>query len=91
MRRALLTIRGQVQGVGFRAWLAKEAIRRALTGYVKNLDDGAVESLLEGPLSSVSDMVSLCKSGPPNSRVDDIEVQYLEYPQEYESFQIRYE
>lgn len=89
MKRAFITIRGQVQGVGFRAWIAQEALKRALTGYVRNLDDGSVEALFEGDSSSVADLVALCKRGPSYSRVDDIEAQYLESPQEYESFQIK--
>lgn len=89
MKRAFLTIRGDVQGVGFRAWMAKEAIRRVITGYVRNLEDGAVEALLEGEPSAVSDIVALCKRGPVASKVHDIEVQYLDSVQEYESFQIK--
>ena len=42
---AHIEIRGRVQGVGFRYWLAGEAGERHLTGWVRNMRDGAVEAL----------------------------------------------
>jgi len=46
-------INGDVQGVGFRFFAQRAAARHQIVGYVKNLDDGRVESLAEGPARNV--------------------------------------
>ncbi|MCS6780081.1 MAG: acylphosphatase [Geminicoccaceae bacterium] len=66
-------IRGRVQGVGFRAWLVREAQRRAVAGWVRNRRDGSVEALLVGDEPVVRDLVEACRRGPPAARVDAIE------------------
>jgi len=43
-----VVVHGQVQGVGFRWWAAREADRLGVTGWVRNRPDGAVEALVEG-------------------------------------------
>lgn len=65
-------ITGRVQGVWYRAWTEKEAVRLGLDGWVRNLPDGSVEALFSGPASSVRDMIGRCRSGPPLADVDNI-------------------
>ena len=71
MTRHLL-IRGRVQGVGYRAWVQHEALRRGLEGFVRNRRDGAVEALFIGTQDVVAEMVQSCRQGPTAARVDDI-------------------
>ncbi len=68
-----VTIRGRVQGVGFRAWVEHQAITRDLEGWVRNRRDGSVEALFAGPANVVSDMVALCRRGPSHARVDAVD------------------
>ena len=68
-----VTIRGRVQGVGFRAWTEHEARRRALEGWARNRRDGSVEAVFAGPPDTVADMVEACRRGPPLSRVDALD------------------
>ena len=68
-----VTIRGHVQGVGFRAWTEHEARRRALEGWVRNRRDGAVEAVFAGPPDPVADMLEACRHGPALARVDAVE------------------
>jgi acylphosphatase len=68
-----VTIRGHVQGVGFRAWTEHEARRRALEGWVRNRRDGAVEAVFAGPPEKVADMIEACRHGPALARVDAVE------------------
>jgi acylphosphatase len=68
-----VTIRGRVQGVGYRAWVADEADARALEGWVRNCRDGSVEALFAGPAEAVSAMVAACRRGPSVARVDTAE------------------
>ncbi len=67
-----VTIRGRVQGVGYRAWLEHEATARGLEGWVRNRRDGSVEALFAGPADVVTDMVARCRRGPSSARVDAV-------------------
>ncbi len=69
MSAVRLRIEGRVQGVGFRAFVAREAKGRGLSGYVRNLSDGAVEAVLCGPAPAVAAVEAACRQGPPLSRV----------------------
>jgi acylphosphatase len=68
-----VTIRGRVQGVGYRAWVDDEATARDLEGWVRNRRDGSVEALFAGPVDVVSEMIALCRRGPPSARVDTVQ------------------
>jgi acylphosphatase len=68
-----VTIRGRVQGVGYRAWVEHEATARDLEGWVRNRRDGSVEALFAGPADVVSDMIALCRRGPPLARIDAVQ------------------
>jgi acylphosphatase len=67
-----VTIRGRVQGVGYRAWVEHEATARGLEGWVRNRRDGSVEALFAGPADVVTDMVARCRRGPSSARVDAV-------------------
>jgi acylphosphatase len=68
-----VTIRGRVQGVGYRAFVEHEAMARRLEGWVRNRRDGSVEALLAGPADVVSEMVVSCRRGPSSARVEAVE------------------
>lgn len=72
MKIVHLMLRGRVQGVGYRAWCAREAEMLGLRGWVRNRRNGAVEAVLAGPAASVDAMVEACRRGPPGARVDDV-------------------
>jgi acylphosphatase len=67
-----VTIRGRVQGVGYRAFVEHEATARDLEGWVRNRSDGSVEALFAGPAEDVSDMAAVCRRGPAWARVDAV-------------------
>jgi acylphosphatase len=68
----LVTIRGRVQGVGYRAWVEYQAMACGLEGWVRNRRDGSVEALFAGSGKRVAEMVALCRHGPPSARVDAV-------------------
>lgn len=72
MRVVHITVRGRVQGVGYRAWCAHEARSRGLIGWVRNRASGAVEAVIAGEAELVSAMVDSCRAGPLGARVDDM-------------------
>ena len=68
-----VVVRGRVQGVGFRAFVEDEALRRKLVGWVRNRRDGTVEAVFSGPEKTVEEMLEACRRGPPGSRVSGVE------------------
>jgi acylphosphatase len=65
-----VTIRGRVQGVGYRAWVDHEARAKNLEGWVRNLRDGSVEAVFAGAEDVVAAMITACRRGPSVARVD---------------------
>jgi acylphosphatase len=78
MTAVRVIVKGRVQGVGFRAWVADEAEGRGLKGWVRNRRDGSVEALFAGGRQAVEAMVAACAGGPPAARVTAVE----QYPAE---------
>ena len=70
-----VTIRGRVQGVGFRYWVEEQAIARNLEGWVRNRRDGSVEALFAGAADDVSEMIASSRRGPPSARVEVVQEQ----------------
>ena len=68
-----VTIRGKVQGVGYRYWVEHQAVAHGLEGWVRNCRDGSVEALFAGPENVVSNVVASCRRGPSSARVDAID------------------
>ena len=69
----IVKISGRVQGVGFRAATVRQAHLQGVRGWVRNLEDGSVEALLQGPHDQVDRLLSWLHSGPPGARVDEVE------------------
>jgi len=75
-------ISGRVQGVWFRAWTQKAALKLGLTGWVRNRTDGTVEALLCGRSEQLEAMIAKCRKGPTLARVDKISQTPAEPPAE---------
>ncbi|PPD40376.1 MAG: acylphosphatase [Methylocystis sp.] len=65
-------VTGRVQGVGFRAFLIREANALALDGWARNRADGSVEALAAGPEAAVAAFIEAARRGPLASRVDSL-------------------
>jgi acylphosphatase len=65
-----VTIKGRVQGVGYRAFVEDEALSHDLEGWVRNRRDGSVEAVFAGPAGTVTAMIESCRRGPSSARVD---------------------
>lgn len=74
-------ISGRVQGVFFRGWTKEQAVRRGLSGWVRNNSDGTVSALFVGSRAAVEGMIEACREGPLAARVDAVEASPLETPQ----------
>ena len=85
---ARLIITGNVQGVGFRAFVRNRAIKNNVTGWVKNLNDGSVEALLSGSQDNLNKLIEITRRGTPWSKVSNVVVTYSEDQEEYSLFEI---
>ena len=87
--RAHVFVTGTVQGVYYRANTRDTAREMGVDGWVKNLPDGRVEAVFEGPENDVESMVEWCHDGSPAAEVADVDVEY-EAPTGKDGFEIRY-
>lgn len=73
-RRVRLLVEGRVQGVGFRAFVAREAQARGVAGFVRNLRDGRVEVLAQGTPDDLAGLYDACRRGPHGARVTGVDL-----------------
>ncbi len=66
---------GLVQGVFFRDGTRREATSRGLAGWARNLSDGTVEVVVEGPADDVTRLLDWLRRGTAQSRVEDVVVE----------------
>ncbi len=86
--RAHALISGTVQGVFYRATTQDTAREKGVDGWVRNLDDGRVEAVFEGPEGAVRDMVEWCETGSPAATVEHVDAQFGA-PEGFDGFDIR--
>ena len=88
--RARVIVHGLVQGVWFRASTKDEADRLGVTGWVRNLPDGSVESVFEGQKTNVEAIVGWCHQGPSGAKVNAVDIAWEPFTHEFSHFEIRY-
>jgi acylphosphatase len=71
-RTVHVSIKGRVQGVGYRLWTERKATELGLSGWARNRHDGSVEAVFQGPRASVDAMLEACRRGPSAAVVTDV-------------------
>jgi acylphosphatase len=89
MKRVHLFVSGRVQGVFFRAHTRDLAQRLGLSGFVRNLPDGRVEVVAEGPEEKLQELIEFCHRGPPLAHVTNVEIRWEEPTGEFRGFSVR--
>lgn len=87
LRSVHIVIVGRVQGVGYRAWLRRQALTFGLTGWVRNCSSGEVEAVLCGEEEAVDTVLLACHQGPFTAQVELVDVLNEEAPY-HEGFKI---
>ena len=83
-------VSGQVQGVGFRYFVVREATALGLRGWTRNLPDGQVEVVAEGDPAGLDGLRSALQTGPRHARVAGVEeTQISDEPGGFKSFEIK--
>ena len=97
MKQVHMYIKGDVIGVGFRAWTKIQAKMVGVNGWIRNVFEhpdtfgkgGGVEAVFQGEDRKVDDIIERVKDGPPVSRVDDVEIYWQNSKEVFEGFEIR--
>ena len=82
-------VSGLVQGVGFRYYTQRQAVRLGLVGWVSNCIDGDVELIACGSAASLDQLHSWLRTGPTMARVKQVEVEVLKHAKSFTGFSIR--
>lgn len=82
-------ITGRVQGVGFRNFTQMRARRLGVAGWVRNERDGSVRLEAEGTREALDTLVSAVEKGPRLARVNDVQVDWSEAEDAFETFRVR--
>ncbi|MHC4472733.1 MAG: acylphosphatase [Planctomycetota bacterium] len=86
--RAHIHVSGLVQGVFYRASAQESARSLGLDGWVRNLPDGRVEIVAEGPREKLEALAEWCREGPPFARVQDVDVSWEPHRDEFTGFSV---
>jgi acylphosphatase len=86
--RVHVFVNGDLSGTDFHEAIAAKANEQGVAGWVKNLSDGRIEAVLEGPRDEVYRVVGLCRAGPPGTKVAGVQVD-REPPRNERTFKIR--
>jgi len=83
-------IHGDVQGVGFRYFMTRQAQASRLRGWVRNRSDGVVELVAEGERSDLDELLEAARQGPRHARVDSVDAQWSEAKGGLDRFDLSY-
>jgi acylphosphatase len=87
--RVHIFVSGHVQGVFFRQNTKRQALNHGVAGWVRNLRDGRVEAVFEGEEMAVKELVDFCRHGPSSAKVNNVEINYEPYKNEFNDFSMR--
>ena len=88
--RVRLLVEGFVQGVGFRAFVIREARGLGVVGFVRNVMDGRVEIVAEGSREDLVALSDAAERGPSMSRVDCVDLEWGVSTGEFQAFDVAY-
>ncbi|MBI4376571.1 MAG: acylphosphatase [Elusimicrobia bacterium] len=86
-RRWHVTVRGRVQGVGYRWFVREQASQLGVAGWVRNHKDGTVELEAEGNPEALRRLMEMLRGGHPYARVDGLKTEEIA-PRGEKSFEI---
>ncbi len=87
--RIHIWVKGRVQGVGFRAFVASEAQQMGLRGWVRNVGWDQVEAVAEGPRALLERLAERMRTGPTAARVVEHRIEWEPYEGNFQGFEIR--
>lgn len=83
------TVRGRVQGVGYRYFVLRVAGRQGLTGWVANQADGSVRCVVEGAPDELDRVEAALRDGPPGAVVEAVQAVRMPATGRFDRFEVR--
>ena len=91
LTRAEILAKGMVQGVGFRYFVYRNALRIGLQGYTENLYSGdEVLTVVEGERYQIEELYEIIRVGPQHASVRSCTINWREYKSEFQTFEIKH-
>lgn len=90
VQEILATVRGYVQGVGYRYFVIHKASTLGLRGYARNESDGSVEVVAQGARPALEHLLHLLQRGPGEAEVQHVQVTWRQPTETFSGFHIRY-
>ena len=72
--RVHVVVSGEVQGIGYRAFIKRRAQSIGIIGWIRNLEDGNVEAVFQGESDIIEEIIAVCNRGPVFARVKNVQV-----------------
>ena len=89
-KRIHVFVSGRVQGVAYR-WVTEDVAHQlGILGWIRNLADGRVEVVAEAEEKTLLEFIEFLKQGPRHARVQNLEINWVEYEGTFKSFEIRF-
>ncbi len=89
MKTILINVKGRVQGVYFRAYTQKQAVKLGITGYVRNKHDGSVEVIARADQDNLDRLIKWCHKGPIMANVSKVLVSDHATAETFTRFEVR--
>jgi acylphosphatase len=90
LQRGEIIVSGLVQGVGYRYFVQRNAMKLGLNGFTRNLCSGEVLTVIEGEKFLIEDLFNILKVGPPHAEVRYAAIKWSEYKNEFKTFEITF-
>ena len=86
--QAKIIVKGTVQGVFFRQFVKEAADSLELVGFVRNLESGDVEIIVEGSDERIDRFVEVVRKGPPHAIIKDVVVEERKWGGDFKDFRV---
>jgi len=85
--RIEVKIFGQIQGVGFRLFIARKARELGIAGFTQNMPDGSVEIVAEGEEEQLKELIKHLQFGP--GKIEKATTQWQRFEEEFKGFEVK--
>ena len=87
-KAAQLIVQGTVQGIFFRQFVKEHAGNLKLVGFVRNLEDGTVEIVVEGGGEQIERLAGFVRKGPEHSQIRNVLIEERKWSGDFKEFKI---
>jgi acylphosphatase len=87
-KAARIIVQGTVQGIFFRQFIKGEADKLGLRGFIRNLDNGDVELIIEGDGEGIGRMSRICEKGPEHAMIKNVIVEERNWTGDFKEFKV---